>query len=192
MAWALAGCAFCLMTYFSKLYKWPNFIINMGFSCLRFYLECLIIFKFAINEFIMAGNALFMSRILENPSTIEIKRDIAKKWRFFWLLRDKSAVIFNISLGCVLIIMLVVNVITTFVNNDGKPYEADGKESDTLLKNIEFIVGNEEVYLVTFCIMGLFKLVIIVMFIVSTFRYLSAKLNMMQLINKDREVNLDF
>ena len=47
--WALSTIAYLLMIL-SDLTYWPNYILNMIFADVRYYLECFIILTFALNE----------------------------------------------------------------------------------------------------------------------------------------------
>ena len=60
--WALSTIAYLLMVL-SDLTHWPNYILNMIFADVRYYLECFIILTFAMNELMNSRMELLQSQI---------------------------------------------------------------------------------------------------------------------------------
>ena len=60
--WAISTIAYLLMIL-SDLTYWPNYIVNLIFADVRYYLECFIILTFAMNELMNSRMELLQSQI---------------------------------------------------------------------------------------------------------------------------------
>ena len=126
----------------------------------------------------MAEGALFMSDQVTIEDSKDNKEKVAQCYKQLWKKRDKAVSIFNKTLVMSMVLIEGANILFIIIKRDGKLYGSEETDTDTLLTNLQFIVGNQSIFFVQFCTLLVTKALIIVLFLIAVCWYLKAHSNM--------------
>ena len=122
--------------------------MNMVLSLVRYSINYILMFSFCINEYVMAEGALFMSNQVTIEDSKVNKLKVAKHYKQLWKKRDKAVSIFNKSLVLSMLLIETANILYILIKRGGQLYKSEETKTDTLLTNLQFIVGNESIFFI--------------------------------------------
>lgn len=124
----------------------------------------------------------FMSKNFDKPNSKELNKEIGDKWKVLWTRRDRGETWYNMSLATSIFLICVANILYIVLEKGGKLKNLEDNQNSALLCNIQFIVGDENIFFIEFCLLLFAKIVIIVFLMIAVCRYLVVRSNFKKLI----------
>lgn len=172
MVYALLCIGLCCLSLNRYYDDWYIFVSILILSTIYTFLKHSIVFKYGINEFINAKSSLSMLDTIEKEKTSELNLETFEQWKKYWSMRDKLILLFNWTLAIVLVIMLVSNLVYIIIR--GEQYDPKDNHDNKLLCNLQFLVGYQTIFFVQFCFCFVYMLIIMLIFLMSSYWYYQA------------------